>query len=108
MELEELYQQGLEHFENRNYVEALRCFSKTDILDSKKYENQCIDILEDLIYYSKKKKALDYLEQLKFYEEYSYFIDAYKRRRINWISKALMFGSAILGTIILIILFVFN
>lgn len=108
MELEELYQQGLEYFENRNYVEALRCFSKTDILDSKKYENKCIDILEDLIYYSRKKKALDYLEQLKFYADYSYFTDAYKRRRINWISKILMFGSAILGTIILIIFCILN
>ena len=102
--MEEKYQEGKKYFEERNFVEALRIFSELDILDSKALENQCIDILEDLIYYSKKAKALEYLEKLKFYKDYIYFTDSYKRRRINLLSKILMFGSAIIGTVILILI----
>lgn len=105
--MEELYKEGLEYFNQKKFVEALRCFSQINYLDSKKYENECIDLLEDLIFYSKKKQALAYLEDLNFYKDYSYFTDAYKRRRTNLISKILMFGSAIIGTIILIILYLF-
>lgn len=101
--MEELYELGKKAFDEKDYVEALKCFSQIDYLDSKTLENTCIDFLEDLIYYSKKSKALEYLEKLKFYEEYSYFTDAYKRKKINLISKILMFGSAIAGTIIFII-----
>lgn len=102
--MEELYELGKKAFEERDYVEALKYFSQIDYLDSKTLENTCIDYLEDLIFYSKKSKSLDYLEKLKFYKEYSYFTDAYKRKKINLISKILMFGSAIIGTIIFIII----
>ena len=97
--MQELYELGINYFNKKNFVEALRCFSQIDYLDSKKY-----DLLEDLIYYSKRKQALLYLESLAFYKDYSFFVDAYKRRRTNLISKILMFGSALIGTIILIIL----
>lgn len=102
--MQELYELGINYFNKKDFVEALRCFSQIDYLDSKKYENDCIDLLEDLIYYSKRKQALLYLESLAFYKDYSFFVDAYKRRRTNLISKILMFGSALIGTIILIIL----
>lgn len=102
--MQELYELGRNYFNKKDFVEALRCFSQIDYLDSKKYENDCIDFLEDLIYYSKRKQALLYLESLAFYKDYSFFVDAYKRRRTNLISKILMFGSALIGTIILIIL----
>ena len=102
--MQELYELGINYFNKKNFVEALRCFSQIDYLDSKKYENDCIDLLEDLIYYSKRKQALLYLESLAFYKDYSFFVDAYKRRRTNLISKILLFGSALIGTIILIIL----
>ncbi|MDE5855595.1 MAG: hypothetical protein K2H06_00960 [Anaeroplasmataceae bacterium] len=101
--MEEQYKLAKEKFEQRDFVEALKLFSEIDYEDSKKLENDCIDYLEDLIFYSKKKKALEYLERLSFYKEYSYFIDAYKRRRIHLLSRILMFGSAIIGTIILIV-----
>lgn len=101
--MEEQYKKAKEKFEQRDYVEALKLFSEIEYEDSKKLENACIDYLEDLIFYSKKKKALEYLEKLSFYKEYSYFTDAYKRRRIHLLSRILMFGSALIGTIILII-----
>ncbi len=104
--MEEQYQQGKKYLEERNFVEALKIFSEMEYLDSKALENQCIDILEDLIYYSKKKKSLEYLEQLKFYKEYVYFTDAYKRRKMNLLSKILMFGSALIGTIIFILILI--
>ncbi|MDE7264383.1 MAG: hypothetical protein K2N64_06955 [Anaeroplasmataceae bacterium] len=104
--MEEQYNKAKSCFENKDYVEALRLFSEIDYLDSKKMENDCIDILEDLIFYSKRKVSLAYLEDLAFYKDYCYFEDAYKRRRVNLISKILMFGSAIAGTIILIILLI--
>lgn len=104
--MEEQYNLAKEAYEQRNFVEALKLFSEIDYLDSKQLENSCIDILEDLIYYSKKKQAKKYLESLSFYKDYSYFIDAYKRRRINVISKILMFGSAIIGTVIFIIVYI--
>lgn len=100
--MEEQYLQAKEAFDQKDFVEALKLFSEIDYLDSKKLENLCIDYLEDLIFYSKRKKALEYLNQLSFYKDYSYFLDAYKRRRVNLLSKILMFGSAIIGTIILI------
>lgn len=101
--MEEQYHKAKEALEQKDYVEALKIFSKIEYEDSKKLENLCIDSLEDLIYYSKRKTALNYLEQLSFYKDYSYFLDAYKRRRMNVISKILMFGSALIGTVILII-----
>ncbi|MDE6415146.1 MAG: hypothetical protein K2K48_06990 [Anaeroplasmataceae bacterium] len=105
--MEEQYRKAKEFFEQKNFVEALKLFSEIDYEDSKKFENQCVDYLEDLIFYSKKKKALEYLESLSFYKDYNYFTDAYKRRRINILSKILMFGSALIGTIILIIVLLF-
>ncbi len=104
--VEEAYIKAKEYFEKKEFVEALKLFSQMEYMDSKQYENECIDCLEDLIFYSKKKKSLEYLEALSFYKEYSYFTDAYKRRRVQWISKLLMFGSAIIGTLILILLYV--
>ncbi|MDE7106018.1 MAG: hypothetical protein K2O22_02515 [Anaeroplasmataceae bacterium] len=104
--MEEQYKKAKEAFEQRNFVEALKLFSEIDYEDSKTLENQCIDYLEDLIFYSKKKKAKEYLDRLTFYKDYSYFMDAYKRRRVNMISKFLMFGCAIIGTILLIVLLV--
>ncbi|MDE6660494.1 MAG: hypothetical protein K2J93_01560 [Anaeroplasmataceae bacterium] len=101
--MEEQYNKAKEAFEQKDFVEALKLFSEIEYLDSKALENKCIDALEDLIYYSKKKKAVEYLERLSFYKDYNYFLDAYKRRRMNLISKILMFGSALIGTIILII-----
>ncbi|MDE7385072.1 MAG: hypothetical protein K2M84_04875, partial [Anaeroplasmataceae bacterium] len=78
--MEEQYRKAKEAFDQKDFVEALRLFSQMDYEDSKKYENKCVDSLEDLIYYSKKKKALEYLESLSFYKDYNYFTDAYKRR----------------------------
>ncbi|MCM1131602.1 MAG: hypothetical protein NC310_07830 [Roseburia sp.] len=103
--MEEQYQLAKEKFEEKNFVEALHLFSKMDYKDSKKYENECIDFLEDLIFYSKKTKALEYLEKLSFYDDYSYFTDAYKRRKIQFLSKIFMFSCALIGTIILIFVF---
>ena len=105
--MEEQYRKAKEAFEQKDFVEALKLFSEMDYEDSKKLENQCIDSLEDLIYYSKKKKALEYLESLSFYKDYNHFTDAYKRRRINILSKILMFGSAVIGSIFLIIVLLF-
>ena len=102
--MEELYQEGLKAFEEKNFVEALKIFSSIDYEDSKAYENKCIDALEDLIFYSKKIISLKYLEELKFYKDYIFFSDAYKRKKVDLLSKILMFGSAIIGTIVLLIL----
>lgn len=104
--MEEQYKKAKEAFEQKNFVEALKLFSEIDYEDSKTLENQCIDYLEDLIFYSKKKKAKEYLDSLTFYKDYNYFMDAYKRRRVNMISKFLMFGCAIIGTILLIVLLI--
>lgn len=104
--MEEQYYKAKSYYEEKNYVEALRLFSDIDYLDSKRLENDCIDLLEDMIFYSKRQVAKEYLEKLSFYKDYSFFIDAYKRRRMNLVSKILMFGSAIVGTIVLIVLLI--
>lgn len=102
--MEAKYNKGIKYYNEKDYVNALKIFSAIDYLDSKSLENNCIDKLEDLIFYSKRKQALDFLDKLKFYPDYSYFIDAYKRRRLDILSKALMIIPAIIGTTILLII----
>lgn len=34
--MQELYELGINYFNKKNFVEALRCFSQIDYLDSKK------------------------------------------------------------------------
>ncbi len=89
--------------ERKQYVEALKLVYREEDVLAKKIENECIDRLEDLIFYSKKAVAKEYLEQLKFYPYYSYFTDAYHRRTIHRISTVLMILSVAIGTLILIL-----
>lgn len=105
--MEDIYNEAKIYYENKDYVNALKLFSTINYNDSKILENDCIDKLEDLIFYSPKKQSLNYLEQLKFYSEYNYFIDSYKRRRLDKLSKALMIIPALVGTILLIIIMLF-
>lgn len=100
--MEEKYLEAKSYFEEKNYIEALKIFSKIEYLDSKNYENKCIDNLEDLIYYSKRRVSLEYLDKLKFYKDYSYFIDAYKRKRTDFISKIIMIICLVISTSILV------
>ncbi|MDE5714731.1 MAG: hypothetical protein K2I42_01220 [Anaeroplasmataceae bacterium] len=104
--MEEQYVEALKFFEEKKYIEALKAFSSINWKDSKTYENKCIDYLEDLIYYSSFKMAKNYLSELKFYKDYSYFLDAYHRKKVNLISMIMMFGAAGIATIILILLFI--
>ena len=102
--MEEFYLEAMQAYEKKDFITALDLFSKMNDLNSKAYENKCIDNLEDIIYYAKRKKALEYLKKLEFYHDYSLFVDAYKRRRLNVISKIVMCGSALFGTVILVLL----
>lgn len=104
--MEEQKKRAVEAFEEKNFVLALKLFSTLEDAESRAYENKCIDLLEDCIYYSSRKKALAYLEELRFYKEYSFFVDAYKRKKLNMISKALMILGIGISTIILIWLFI--
>ncbi len=105
--MKEKYIKAKKYYDNKDYVNALKIFSLIDYNDSKTLENDCIDRLEDLIFYSPKKQALKYLEDLKFYSYYNYFIDSYKRRKVDKLAKALMIIPALVGTILLIIIMLF-
>ncbi len=102
--MEEKYNEAKKYYENKDYVNALKLFSSINYKDSKIIENDCIDKLEDQIFYSSKKQALKYLEALKFYSEFNYFVDSYKRRNIDKLAKIFMIIPALVGTILLIIM----
>ncbi len=101
--MEEDYERAIKAFEQKKFVEALRLFSNMDYKDSKKYENQCVEALEDILYYSNRKQAIPLMKSLEFYSDYSYFEDARKRKKMDILAKTMMFGCAILGTILLIL-----
>ncbi len=102
--MKEIYDEAVKAFDNKQFINALKLFSSIDYEDSKEYENKCIDYIEDLIFYSSRKKALMYLKSLEFYKDYQYFEDAYKRKKIDLLAKILMFVPVIIATIILIII----
>ena len=101
--MEERYTTAVEAFERKDFVEALKLFSQMEDEDSKRYENQCVEALEDILYYSNRKQAQSLLKRLEFYKDYSYFVDARNRKKMDVIAKTMMFGCAILGTILLIL-----
>lgn len=104
--MEERYNEAIQAYEEKNFILALQLFSSIETKEAKEYENKCIDNLEDLIYYSKRKEALAYLEKLKFYKDFIYFEDTYKRKRTDFFCKIFMFSCAIIATLIMVILLI--
>lgn len=106
--MQDKYEKAVEYYNNKDYVNALKLFMNMNYLDSKSYENKCVDNLEDLIYYSSKKVGKRLVKELQFYTYPTYFEDAYKRKYLGLFSKILMFGAAGIGTIIYIIVLAMN
>ncbi len=104
--MEEQWTKAVQAFEEKKYIEALKIFSSIESSESKIYENKCIDALEDLIYYSNFKTAKQYLNALTFYKDYFYFKDAYHRKKVNLFSMILMFGTAGVATLIVILILI--
>ena len=102
--MEKTYEEAVEYFNKGDFVNALKLFSTLDYLNSKEYENKCIDNLEDIIYISKRKKSKKILSELTFYKDFVFFEDAYKRKNMSLIANIIMISCALVATIILLLL----
>lgn len=103
--MENPFDTAVKAFEAKDFIKALELFSTLEDAQSKAYENKCVDNLEDIIYAARKKVALEMLERLKFYPDYAYFEDSYKRKRVDVYSKLFMYGCAAAATIFILVLF---